>query len=98
MSVPRAPTSKASSRPLGNVDAVTYQQSDFEKLLALDAAFKILRHVNSVGAERLLDELDAEVHLNTLYSASYTSFADAATCAATAAPAPVNELADSPRY
>ena len=49
--------------------------------------------MNSVRAERLLVELDAEVHINTLDPSSYTAYADAATCAATAAPTPVNELA-----
>ena len=68
-----------------------------KKLLALDAAFNVLRHVNSVRAERLLAELDAEVHVKTPDPASYTTNADAATCAATAASAPVNELAASER-
>ena len=75
----------------------TYQQSDCEKTPPLDAAFNVLRHVNSFGAERLLAELDAEIYLNAPDSPSYTSYADAATCAATAAPAPLNELADSTR-
>ena len=66
-----------------------------KKLLALDAAFTVLRHVNSVRAERLLAELEAEVHVKTTDPASYTMYADAATCAATAAPEPVNELAVS---
>ena len=68
-----------------------------KKLIALDAAFNVLRHVNSVRAERLLAELDAEIYLKAPDPASYTSYADAATCAATAAPAPLNELADSTR-
>ena len=62
-----------------------------KKLLPLDAAFNVLRHVNSVRAERLLDELEAEVHVKTTDPASYKMYADAATFAATAAPALVNE-------
>ena len=68
-----------------------------KKLLALDAAFNVFRHVNSVRAERLLDELAAEVHVKTTDPASYTVYADAATFATTAAPAIVNELAVSTR-
>ena len=98
LSVPRAPTSKASNRPLGSVDAAASSAVGLrKKLLALGAAFNVLRHMNSVRAERCLAELEAEVHVKTTDPASYTLYADAATCAATAAPAPVNELAVSTR-
>ena len=67
-----------------------HKQSDCEKkLFALDAAFAVPRHMNSVRAERPLAELDAEVHVNTPDPASYTTYADAATRAATPAPASV---------
>ena len=49
--------------------------------------------MNSVRAERLLAELDAEVLVETPDPASYTTYADAAS----AALAPVNELAASTR-
>ena len=91
LSVPRATTSKASSKPLGSVDAADLSAVGLrKKFLSLDAAFNILRLVDSVRAERLLAELDAEVHLNIPDLASYTSYTDAATCAPT-------ELADSTR-
>ena len=45
--------------------------------------------MNSVRVERLLAELDAEVHVKTPDPVSYTTYADAATRAATAVPAPV---------
>ena len=65
--LPRAPTSKASNRPLGSVDAAALPAVGLrKKLLALNAAFNVLRHVNSVRAERLLAELDAEVHVKRL--------------------------------
>ena len=67
-----------------------HQRSDGEKrLLALEAAFNVVRHIRSVRAERLLAELDAEVHVKNPDPASYTTDADAATRAATAVPAPV---------
>ena len=51
--------------------------------------FQCLRHMNSVRAERLLAELDAEVHVKTPDPTSHTTYADAATRAATAVLAPV---------
>ena len=45
--------------------------------------------MNSVRAERPLAELGAEVDVKTPNPASYKTYADAATRAATAAPAPV---------
>ena len=57
----------------------THQQSDCEKTSRVGRCFNVLRHVNSVRAERLLAELDAENHIKT-------------PGAATSAPTPMNEL------
>ena len=92
MSVPRAPTSKASNRPLGSVDAAALSAVGLRKS---SSRWTPLSTSNSFRAERLLAELEAEVHVKTTDPASYTVYADAATCVVTAAPAPVSELAVS---
>ena len=65
MSVPRAPTSKASIRPLGSVDAADLSAVRLRKTLRIGRCFQ---H----SSARLLAELDAEVHLHTPDPASYT--------------------------